>query len=178
MFFFISLELDSPILLYICYIENSSNDILHKFIFCINLKKESYVNDDRLVIVRWTINLRVSFLVDHFLSLLNIVAVFFFFSFLCFGWKIRWLEKQLPFLFTCLLFCDFLLSSVFFISSINNLPSMVTWFSLILVTSFIHQWPEGHVLNGHIGILAFCHGWLVPMIFKVNFFKSAFSDLW
>lgn len=79
MFFFISLIL-ALVLLYICYIENSSNGILDKFIFCIYLKKESYVNDDRQ-----TINLRVSLLVDHFLSLLN--SCFFFFS-------LFWMDDQ------------------------------------------------------------------------------------
>lgn len=101
--FFLSVwNLIALVLLYICYIENSSNDILHKFIFCINLKKESYVNDDRLVIVRWTINLRVSFLVDHFLSLLNIVAVFFFFLFFVLDGRSGGLKNSsLSFLLVC-----------------------------------------------------------------------------
>lgn len=51
MMFFLSVwNLVAPVLLYVCYMKNRSNDILHKFIFCIHLKKESYVNDDRLVI--------------------------------------------------------------------------------------------------------------------------------
>lgn len=102
--FFLSVwNLIALVLLYICYIENSSNDILHKFIFCINLKKESYVNDDRLVIVRWTINLRVSFLVDHFLSLLNIVAVFFFFSLFWMDDQVAWKTAPFPFYLSVIL---------------------------------------------------------------------------